>query len=249
MIINDISYWQGMIDYRQFANKSDGVILRAGFGSLSTPDNCRDANFIKYYEGFQGEGLPTGTYWFADYRKRADQQADFYAAAVGNRWGQFHPVLDFEYYSGFGALPSGANILSWMKTFMEQVDLLSGKTTMLYCNPSMLSHIKPILGWPVWLKSRPLWIAHYTTAPQPATYGLDWVLWQYSDKGDGRAFGTSSAGLDMNRLKVEDLATIGFVPKPVDPPQPPPEQIDTEAVRVKLQQARTLIDDALSLLE
>ena len=249
MIINDISYWQGEINFQKFASKSDGVILRAGFGSRSMPDNCRDARFIGYYEGFQTAGLPTGTYWFADYRKRAEQQADFYAAAVGNRWGQFHPVLDFEYYSVFGALPSGANILSWMKTFMERVDQLSGKRTMLYCNPSMLNHIRPILGWPTWIKARPLWIAHYTTAAAPATYGLEWDLWQYTDKGDGRAFGTSSAVLDMNRLRVEDLATIGYVPESADPPQPPPEQIDTEAVRAKLRGAQALIDEALSLLE
>ena len=270
MIINDVSFWQGDINFAKFATASAGVYLRAGFGGYSAVAQCRDSRFIQYYNGMKDAGVPTGVYWFADYRKTPEQQADFFAQAVDGRWGQFYPVLDFEFYQPFGTtLPAGSNCLAWIKRFLEACDSKSGKTTMLYCNPSMLNHIKPLFGYPDWLKSRPLWIAHYTTAQQPTVYGLDWRLWQYSDKGNGPQFGVGSASIDMNRLRVENLATIGYQivppPPPVDPPQPPPnpcaeliaenEQLKADNARLaseneaQLQLNQQMIDDLMDIRE
>jgi GH25 family lysozyme M1 (1,4-beta-N-acetylmuramidase) len=237
MIINDISYWQGEVNFAKFKTASAGVYLRAGFGANSTAVQCRDTRFIQYYSGMQAAGVPTGAYWFADYRKTPEQQAGFFAQAVEGRWGQFYPVLDFEFFEGFGkTLPAGANCLAWIKRFLEACDNASGKTTMLYCNPSMLNHIKPLFGgYPDWLKARPLWIANYTTAQSPQTYGLEWRLWQYSDKGQGAHFGVGSASIDMNRLRVADLATIGYV---APPPENPCKELiaENEALKAEREQ-------------
>ena len=56
----DVSEWQGKIDWSRV--KTDFVILRAGYGRLSSQiDKCFETN----YAGCKSAGIPCGAYWFS----------------------------------------------------------------------------------------------------------------------------------------------------------------------------------------
>ena len=73
------------------------------------------------------------------------------------------------------------------------------------------------LGSPAWVLERPLWVAHYTPAPKPATPGdIEPTIWQYrvgpfDPQGPG-GFDKARPELDHNK-GLKDLPLIG---KPAD---------------------------------
>lgn len=224
---NDISSWQGDVDFSKLKSKSSFVILRAGFGGYRTPAACKDIRLDEYIAGCENTALPYGLYWFGNYQTFPELQAEWFSQVANSRWGQLQPVLDFEWY--WTPYISQAKSLVWIKTFMERVDQLSGRETMFYCNPGMLRFLKPIgKDYPEWFTRRLLWIAHYINASAPTTYGVEWDVWQFSDRGPGKEFGVSSAQIDMNWLNGPDLARIGY--KKEEPPAPEltdKEKLDT----------------------
>ncbi len=64
-------------------------------------------------------------------------------------------------------------------------------------------HINAAKFW----KNYPLWVAHYTNAPQPwlPRDWKEWSGWQYSSKGKGPFFGDEEDYIDLNHMQPEDF--------------------------------------------
>lgn len=66
-------------------------------------------------------------------------------------------------------------------------------------------HINAAKFW----KNYPLWVAHYTNAPQPwlPRDWKEWSGWQYSSKGKGPFFGDEEDYIDLNHMQPEDFSS------------------------------------------
>jgi hypothetical protein len=73
---------------------------------------------------------------------------------------------------------------------------------------------------PYW-KLYDLWVASYTNRPQPTLPRdwSDWLIWQYTSKGNGSKYGASSKSIDLNRFSGE-LPGV----EPPEPPEPEPTE-------------------------
>lgn len=183
----DISHWETVSDWPAvMGDDIRFVYLKATQGEKSV-DRC----FHKYRLACQTAGLAWGAYHFYDYRLRALPQAHHFIATVGETSaetrGMLPPAVDLEPFTVWqdgerqGAeLPARLPLLNSLKTLMDALKAAYGNV-MLYTNPAMLKRLASV---PAWLADTPLWIAQYTTAPQPRIAPFkNWLFWQYSDAG------------------------------------------------------------------
>jgi len=102
----------------------------------------------------------------------------------------------------------------FMAGLSTALPLPAGKRHGIYSN---YSYIGAILGNAAFMAQYDLWLAAWTIAAAPAVPSpwSRWTLWQYSNSGNGPAYGLQSARVDLNRfngttaqfaewLKIED---------------------------------------------
>jgi lysozyme len=109
------------------------------------------------------------------------------------------PVLDIERND---SKLTPAQVQEWISAFMSQMDVLGFPKVILYSYVSFLNDSLP-QGHP--FGSLPLWIAHYTSSPQP-TIPHGWTaytLWQYSASGTVNGVSTQ-CDLDKGDAAVLD---------------------------------------------
>ena len=205
----DVSFYQDEdttpegIDFFKMRERSDFVIIRAGQNKWIDPD------FRTNWKAAKKAGLPRGSYWFYDSRVEPQRQAELWRDALEGDLGELPLCADFE--ESYGGPYEG-----WRKwyAFLEYLkDLMPGKEIILYT------------GYYYWLENAPnadtqassleyfhqypLWIARYNaTEPLvPAPWKKDeWMLWQYTETGDGKAFGVESKGIDLNYFNGDAAA-------------------------------------------
>lgn len=194
-VITDVSFWQDddntayKIDFRVMWSRGiDGTIMRAG------QNQWIDEDFQDYLLNAITAGIPWGAYWFYDSRVPPEVQAQkFQEALMG-----FIPTLGVwaDYEEIYGGPWGGA---VHFKVFMEELkNRFPGVLIGVYTGPSYWIE-NTRADQRDYFKQYPLWIAHYGVASPSIPY--PWtkeILWQYTDKGDGKYFGVESFGLDMN---------------------------------------------------
>lgn len=192
----DISFWQDD-DYTQYKvdfvamkyNGGDGVILRAGQNTWNDPD------FEDYARNADKINFPWGAYWFYDSRSNPIFQADKFCDLVQSvgtpklgLWG--------DYEEKYGGVYGGErNYL----TFLERIRQRFPNTLVgVYTGPSYwIEHTTQ--DFRPSFKDYPLWIANYdVSSPAIPSPWTQYVLWQYTDKGDGYLYGAESSRIDMN---------------------------------------------------
>jgi len=220
----DVSFWQDnnntpqQIDWKKA--KTAGAVFAFIKASQAT---FTDSDFVYNWEGAKTAGILRGAYHFFDYRVSPKTQATHFIKLLKNDPGELPPVMDLEQHPNW-PLPSRENLLAVIKTFLEALQAEFGRKPLFYTNPSMIYYtLKPV---PSWLTAYPLWIAHYGV-PQPTMIQpwASWTFWQWTDKGDGLAFGMESKGLDMNWFngtEQELRKWAGVEPGP--PPEPSLEE-------------------------
>lgn len=206
-----------------------------------TDSNVLGAAAAKYWSSIdfpaaREAGLLTGIYHasliprgisadaaFAAGQQQADLPIDHLNSLGGLVPGVLPIVLDVESFSR----PSGTSaavVTNFSLGFTARVKERTGKTPIIYSN---LNFVRSYLVSPA-LTSNYLWVANYSQTSNPASTpsggcsrtvwsssacDLNWTFWQYTDRGNGPAYGIPRGGLDLNVFAFssnELLAMAGY---------------------------------------
>jgi len=193
----DCSHWQrpSRIDYDRLAETHTFAIVRCAYGTKP------DREFPEHVRRLRDVGMAVGGYGF--YRS-TEPTADQYVAwseqldRVRMGPGDIVPTCDVEDDPGVASVS-----LEWSEPVRLLCDALAGRWTgsMVYGNADDLSR----MGNPDWLREHALWIANWTSAPEPLMPpGLDWRIWQHAV---APLPGIYSADIDQNIARLP-LPTI-----------------------------------------
>lgn len=209
----DVSEWQGNIDFRAVRNEGiDIVYIRSSLG-----ETFKDPNFEQNYTRAKAAGIKVGFYHYVTAKSTAEavREAQFFISVVSGKTHDCRLAMDFEQFEGLDA----AEINNISKSFLEELQRLSGKTPVIYTNTYTAQNILDAS-----LNSYPLWIAEYGVS-EPGNNGKwdVWSGWQYSSTG--RVGGIAT---DVDRdyftkdIYVEDTSAI---PNPGRPVAPTPDEV------------------------
>jgi GH25 family lysozyme M1 (1,4-beta-N-acetylmuramidase) len=191
-IFVDISKWQGEIDFnRMKAAGIKGVMMKAGQGTVVDP------KFEVNYFAARTAGLLVGMYWYFDSRATPYDQARAWAILV-NKYG-YDLVCAFDYEENYGGRYGGiVNLSEFIRQFqiftnVPDIDIVI-YTGFFYWSEHGSNNS-------MWARFQ-LWLAWYgneqdVRIPQPWTHERLWG-WQFTDHGDGWAFGVESREIDLN---------------------------------------------------
>ena len=218
----DVSFWQDdnatpqRIDWpKAKAAGARFAFIRAGQASWL------DQDFTYNWQQSHAAGIPRGAYWYLDHRYDPQAQAALFwkTVTVAGDHGDLPMVVDFEHRTpGL----TRADAIRRLTTFVEALHLLDPRPPIIYTGPAYWTEFGSTD--PTW-KTHPLWIAHYSTvSPTVPAPWFTWTFWQYSNHGDGHAFGMESLGLDMDRYNNG----LGFDVPILTPAAPPPQLTDAE---------------------
>ena len=241
----DVSYWQGSIDWYELSLFAQAAYIRAGFGS-----NGIDALVYDNVSGAEDAKMPFGLYWYVKPNNNTNWQD--HIASFYNVWkdfgGQLPPVWDVE-YTGLAKKNDTSN---WLTKLAKNWEDKAGVAPMIYTRASWWNWYTARMDWP---KMLDLWVAHYTSASQPAIpddWGKvanprTWTFWQWSADGNGlgELYGVESGSIDRNRFNgsIDDfnkkyktsIKPLGDPLPPVEPPVEPPDEEGIEYLyRVKV---------------
>jgi lysozyme len=184
----DVSHYQGSIDWGAVAKSGiDFAFIKATDGA-----GAGDPMFASNWKGARDAGIRRGAYHFFRPLIGALQQAQRFISKLGGDWGELAPVLDFEILDGASANAA----LDAARRWMETVEEACGRKPILYTGPALWTsslHDSQLFA------EHPLWIAQYTSAPQPRVPKAwkEWTFWQHSEK---RAVPGISGPVDLNRF-------------------------------------------------
>jgi lysozyme len=233
----DVSHFQstiapGGMPWSLLAQSARFVIVRATYGTY------RDPSAVPHVRAARAVGMKVGLYhFFRSTQPVGDQLAAFCAQALacGLNVGDICPALDIE------DDPNVASVVPGWDTALQA--MASGLVANFgECLMYVTQRDFGRLGSPDWLLEHPLWTAHYTGAPKPATPGnRPCVIWQhrvgpYQADGQGGAF--KPMVLDQNRalgalpLCTRVAGASGSTPPPPDGPAPDHSHEDLSDLRV-----------------
>ena len=204
----DVSYHQGPINWPQVATAGKRfAFVRATAGTL-TADTAYWAN----RSGARAAGLAVGSYHFANPDPAfndAGNEATWFLRNSAIASGDLVPVLDFEVANGLDP----ASLTAWAQTWLTQVTAATGVRPIIYTTPKFWSTSMADTDWFARNGYSVLWIAHWTTAPQPSVpaggwAGHGWSFWQHSSMG---AVPGISGPVDLDRFNGSSLPASLFV--------------------------------------
>lgn len=187
--VADISRWQGIINWDEFKNHIQGVVIKASGadGGLYV-----DSLLARNRDEARRVGVPV---WFYHFKGAgsARQQAEHLVAAVGGLREGEALVLDDE--------NEGKVNVGFAAEFADRIKELTGLTIVIYSNQSRFSGVD--LGV-LAAKNIGAWVAKYgmntgdvAGAGSPASIsGLPMIMWQYTSTA--RVPGVSANTVDMN---------------------------------------------------
>jgi len=172
----DVSSYQGAVDWGAVSNAGYSF----GFAKATEGTGYTDATFASNWGNMKAAGIIPGAYHYGHPGSDAVTQAQHFVNAVraapGGLSGGLQLALDLETTDGL----SPSRVLAWTKTFLNEVQYLTGKPAILYT------------GFYFWRDSAgnspsnfncPLWIASYSASPTiPSAWSI-YTFWQYSDTG------------------------------------------------------------------
>lgn len=229
---NDVSHWQGFIDWVKMASKGMEFSISKGTDFYSSyPQGFVDNKVFINLNGMEKNNIRTGVYCWLQPKQDPKLQAEFYLNEVYSKVEtDFPPVLDFEDNN----VNSWSDMLWRAQTWLEIVEKETGEIPFVYTSPGYMMNFDRIKSG--FLSRYPLWIAHYIQRDYPTVpyQWEDWTIWQYSDKGHypyyiyldpnagyGKDYGSGSYGLDMNWFKGTEAELDKFLGKNIPTPLPP----------------------------
>lgn len=172
----DVSNWQGYIDYSRVRQAGIQVVyIKASQGRT-----YRDPYLEINYQNAKANGLKVGFYHFltATNVREAEQEANFFASVIAGKEPDCKLVMDYETFQGVGV----TTINQIAETFLQKVQQLTGKQTIVYSNLYDSQHIfnKNLAN------QYELWLAYYGNDQNLTSITSNWNEWigiQYDDKG------------------------------------------------------------------
>lgn len=237
----DVSFYQDDpqtpqgINFIKMRENAYYVIIRAGqnvWGDRDFKVNWREA---------KAAGLPRGSYWFYDSRIAPKVQAEKWVSMFdGGDFGELPLWGDFEdvYNGPFKGWKNWYNFLERVKELIPTGKEIGVYTGYYYWRENTVGVGIPNASLN-YFKQYPLWIANYGTAspliPQPWT---TWTLWQFTDNGDGTAYGVESLNIDLNYFNGDANALrqrFSLSNTPLPPPSLPSKnyRVTTASLKVR----------------
>lgn len=198
----DVHDGQGDVAWQKVAQTNQFAFIRAAYGDRF------DGRYEDNYEGCKANRLPVGLYHFFRVTRDPQKQADVMCTAlktVGFGSGDISPVLDVEdnpRYDGPWNVVNNDKYIDGLRLWLASVVGSFPK-----CSPIIYTRADfwRTLGNPPGFDKYPLWVAHYTSNPQPSLPEgwSEYAFWQYSS--NGRATGVNG-GCDLNRFLGNEAA-------------------------------------------
>ena len=206
----DVSHYNGVISWKTVA--AAGISF--AYAKATESAGVTDKKFAANWAGIKAAGLPRGAYHFFHPQNPVDAQAARFIAAVGALApGDLPPMLDLEETSAttdeWDGVPLAQRVplaLRWL----QLVEQALGRKPIVYTRRGF---VLQKLGDASALAAYPLWVAHYTGAPQPALPpGWNaWTIWQYT--GSGAIAGiTGQVDIDRFQGAQADLLALAGLP-------------------------------------
>jgi lysozyme len=186
----DVAHFDGTVNW--------GTVLKAGmsFGFAKATDGIgfTDSEFKANWNMMGQVGITRGAYHFFRGSQDAGKQADHFLSVVKLIKTDMPPVLDIEVPDGVAS----KTLIDGAKAWLDAVEKATGRVPIIYTGPAFWSeHMSPNFG------RYPLWIAHYTHAPEPIVPANwnKWTFWQYASGESGQVHIPGVAGaVDINRF-------------------------------------------------
>jgi len=239
-VVMDVSGWQSYPNTEYGTNfelaKSRGIVgakIRAGSCTADNGTLYSDYDLLPNVQlsNTMVDTFPRWFYWYARPRWGGKRQAlkmleylddagagDAFTGLIG----------DFENFDGV----TKAQASSEMDQFMEVLRYyFPNKEHEIYCSGLKWNQYAAYCKWASYFN---LWIAIYPddvntyTNPwqnpkyKPITWD-SWTFWQFTDKGDGRYYGTESAQVDLNFFNGTYEEFYEYCDVPIDSGVPQPE--------------------------
>ncbi len=193
----DVSHYQGTVDWNAVAAAGNTF----AFTKATESNTITDQYFAKNWPAMKGAGLLRGAYHFFRAGVDASAQAKLFLSVVKPSAGDLPAVLDIE----VAGSSSNSAIISGISVWLDAVAQAIGRPPIIYTSPGFWNaHMNGQFG------SYPLWVAHYTSAPNP-TIPNGWkqyTFWQYTQSGTVNGV---SGSVDRNRFNGDLAALQGLV--------------------------------------
>jgi len=215
----DVSSYQGLMDWG--LAKKQGItfaFIRAEYNL------AKDKQFDRNWFEAKRNGIYRGAYGWVMGNPISNvnqlNHASFLWNIIKDDPGELPPVCDFEkaLYGGGPSTPAfGA-----LQAYVLALEKLSGKKPMIYTSYGYWRQWSPF-ATQYWALSYPLWIANYTTRPDPLVPAPfpTWNFWQWSAGGNGlgESYGAQSGDIDLDRYNgdmesFKKFAGIETTPQP-----------------------------------
>lgn len=227
----DVSHWQGAVDWN--AVRASGILF--AFVKATERDNVVDPRLDANWQGMKAAGIIRGGYHFFRPTADAQRQAQHFARHISLASGDMPPVLDLETAENV----DNATIIAGVETWLRVVEQLTGRKAIIYTRASFWNTYMKNAGgqFPSWTSNYGVWVASYTTNPQPVIPKgwAKWDFWQYSEQGNVNGVG-GNCDVDRFNSSEDDLRTyvgsappvVVVAPPPPPPPSPPPPPPDPD---------------------
>ena len=184
MTVLDISHHQQTFDARVAqAAGAVSVVIRTGYGERA------DTRYPQHQASADAAGLPRMAYWYHLLHQDARRQAELCFERSGGV--RRRAWLDFEQSTGNGDLPIPfprySDALFWhILSALDRASELFETACGVYSRANFLDHWLTEQQQRVIAQTHPLWLAQWNataTAPDLPLGWDDWMLWQWSNKG------------------------------------------------------------------
>lgn len=214
---NDVSKWQGAVDWTQAAQQTGFVIVKASQGTAEL-----DPDYPANISALRARGVRRGSYHYPDGFDPI-AEADHYVAAAGRRDGEMQ-ALDFEGYVLTLVDPVG-----WAHAFLARVIERTGNRPLIYMSANTVTRFdwRRVIALNVGL-----WVASWDSPP--VEHIGQWpfaIMWQRDDHGslrgvagrvDEDVFWGDPVVWQHYASNITDPINQPPAPKPTPPPAPVP---------------------------
>jgi GH25 family lysozyme M1 (1,4-beta-N-acetylmuramidase) len=198
----DVSNHNPPVDWQAVKNAN----ISFAFAKATEGATFKDKTFTTNWSGMKAVGIMRGAYHFFRPARTAEEQVDNFLQVVKKvlEPGDLPPVVDLEPWPEQVGI-DWKNIafnerINRVKTWLEKVERATGEKPIIYTNPSF---------WREYMRdsqeftAHPLWLAHYTSKPEPDVPANNWggngyTIWQHTESGTVAGV---SGPVDRNRFK------------------------------------------------
>ncbi len=171
----DVSHFQQEIDWHQVHT----VGIAFAFIKATDGTTVADRRFAIHWRQSKAARVLRGAYHFFRPQLDPEAQAKFFLERLNEDYGELPPVLDVESLStGI----SSEQVIAGAKRWIDFISAVIHRKAILYTGSAFWRNT---LRNSTALADCPLWVAHYTSGPNPLVPSAwpKWTFWQFSQRG------------------------------------------------------------------